>query len=109
MSFFPANVLGSEISTISFNDLNLQKHDILLFYSNGSLFGDISSNESITYNNSFDLNIQIIPNRMDLATTAGTFQTILFGYLPIFMIIFMILFLGIIFVGLILFALKGDS
>jgi len=101
--------LASEISTLTFNDLNLQKHDILVFSANGSLIGDISSNESVVYNNTFDLNIQIIPNRMDLATTADSFQSILLGYLPVFMIIIFIIFLGIVFLGLIVVALKGEG
>lgn len=108
LAFLPANVLGSEISTLSFNDLNLQKHDVLIFYSNGTLLGDISSNESIVYNNTFDLNVQIIPNRMDLATSANSFQSILLGYLPVFIIILLIIFLGIMFVGLVVLALTGD-
>lgn len=99
ISIVPGTTFARE-GTLSFHDLNLQKHSILLFYSNGSLFGEISSNESINYNTSLDLNIQFIPTRMDAVSTGDQAQSLLWGYFPWIMFAFVMFIFAVMLVSL---------
>lgn len=94
--------------TVTVNDLNLQRHQILVYRSNGSLLGRFDSNGSaFDFNTSSDLNIHILPRQLDLMTTADNTPRFLLSYLPTTLFIIIIFLIVIFFVGFILAVIGG--
>ncbi len=74
---------GASANTLSFSDFDLTTQEIDIYYSNGTLFSTIKSNESISLDSSVDYQLVFRPEKISILNDPSILLDYAMDFLPI--------------------------